>query len=118
MLDDRDAATGIMRDEDRPFNLDLLGLDDLHQSVEVSGGLVEVLINGDQDVGLGVCHLAPPLRLWSPQLVLHRQAEVAQLALRLALAPEQRPTHWRNDHALGLLGQRLLPAAVRTTTRP
>jgi hypothetical protein len=106
VLDDRDSATGIVRDEDRPFDLDLLGLDDLHQSVEVSRGLVEVLIDGDEDVGLGLCHLAPPFRLRCRRLVLDQQAEVAQLALRLALelAAEQRPALLMEDHALGLLG--------------
>ena len=120
MLDDRDSATGIVRDEDRPFDLDLLVLDDLHQSVEVSRGLVEVLIDGDEDVGLGVCHLAAPLRLSSRRLVLDQQAKVAQLALRPAveLAAEQRPALLIDDDAVGFLGRlALLPSFLRNDGR-
>ena len=70
MLDDRDFATGIVGDQDRPFDLDLLVLDHLHQHVEVSGGLVEVLIHSDEDVGWVSAISALSLRLRSPQMVL------------------------------------------------
>ena len=61
VLDDGDVAVGVVSDEDRALDLDLLVLDDLHEPVEVPRRRVDVLIGGDEDVGHRVSHvIAPP----------------------------------------------------------
>ena len=62
VLNDRDVAAGVVRDEDRPLDLGLLVRDDPHETVEVLRGHIDVLVHGDENVGHCVCHpLLPPI---------------------------------------------------------
>jgi len=66
-----------MGDEDRPLDLDELGLGALHERVEIPRCQVEVLIGGDEDIGQRVGHLtAPSLR--SGRMVVDQPTEVSR----------------------------------------
>ena len=60
VLHDGDVAAGVVRDEDRTLDLDLLGGDGLHETVEVLRRDVDVRIGGDEDVGECVRHPFSP----------------------------------------------------------